>query len=282
MVDENKQMDINKELVVFEAVRKTWYDGQWYFSVVDVVKILTNSVDSGAYWRKLKQREPKFVTICHALKLTSTSDGKSYLTDCANTQDMLRIIQSIPSSNAEPFKLWLAEVGYERLQENKNPSLIIERAMKIYLKKGYTIEWIGQRIRSKFTRFHLTDEWCKRHIDGWQYGALSNEIYKGTFGISSNEYKEIKKLSEKEQLRDHMDGVELSLTSFAEAITTKVTIKNNSQGFQECKDSVVEGSTVAGKARKEAEKTLGEKVVSKHNYLTKPEKLSATEQRRLL
>lgn len=271
----------NKELVIFESTRRVWHNNEWYFSVIDAIKILTDSVDSSAYWRKLKQREIQLVTNCHGLKLQA-EDGKMRLTDCANTQNMLRIIQSVPSPNAEPFKLWLAEVGYDRIKENKDPSLIIERARKTYLKKGYTEEWIGQRIRSVLTRNNLTDEWRKRNIKDWQYGSLSNEVYRGTFGIGSNEYKRIKNLPKKENLRDHMDAVELSLTSFAEAVTTKVTKKNNSQGFQECKNSVIEGSAVAMKARIEAEKILGEKIVSNKNYLTTPEKLNFEKQRSLI
>ena len=196
---------------------------------------------------------------------------------------MLRIVQSVPSPSAEPFKLWLAEVGYDRLKENKDPSLIIERARKTYLAKGYSEEWIGSRIRSVLTRNHLTKEWAERNIKkGWEFGALSNQIYKGAFGIDKKDYVKIKKLPEKAKLRDHMDGVQLSITSRAEAISTKVTKKKNSQGFQECKESVEEGSAVAGKARTEAEKTLGESVVSKNNYLSIPEKLNPKGQRRLL
>lgn len=277
----------NKQLAVFEAVRKDWYDGEWYFSVVDIIKVLTDSSNPRNYWSMLKKREFKasgiqLSTICVQLKLTSASDGKSYATDCANTEAVLRIIQSVPSKKAEPFKQWLAEVGYDRIKESRNPSLIIERARKTYLKKGYTEEWIGQRIRSVLTRQHLTDEWCKRNIEGWQYGALSNEVYKGTFGMDSNKYKQIKNLPSKENLRDHMDGVELSLTSFAEAMATKCTRKNNSMGFKECKESVVEGTAVANKARIEAEKTLGEPVVSSNNYLNTPERLLSSEQRRLI
>lgn len=278
--------DESKQLLAFENIRKVWHNSEWHFSVVDVIKVLVECKNANDYWYQLKKRESEqgveLSTICRQLKLAS-KDGKMYVTDCADTETMLRIIQSIPSRKAEPFKLWLAEVGYERLKENKNPSLIIDRYRKTYLKRGYSEEWIGQRIRSHLTRTDLTGEWDKRQIvEGWQYGALSNGIYRGTFGVDTKKYMNIKHLPKKENLRDHMNGLELSLTSLAEAVTTKVTQNKDAQGFKQCKDAVTAGTSVARRAKDDTEKTLQQPVISTHNYLTTPEKLNPAEQRRLI
>jgi hypothetical protein len=271
------KMDSKEALVVFEGteIRRTWHDDQWYFSVVDVVRILTDSSDPKDYWYRLKKRESEsngieLSTICRQLKLPS-ADGKKYETDCANTESMFRIIQSIPSKKAEPFKRWLAKVGYERIQEIENPELAQDRIKEYYELKGYPKDWIEKRLRGIAIRQELTDEWHERGIEEKRdYAILTNEISKATFGKSINEHRNLKcldPLNKNQNLRDHVTDLELIFTMLGEKSTTEITKSRDSKGFEECLDSSKEGGKIAGNARKELEKKTGRKVVSSENYL---------------
>ncbi len=258
-------------LVVFQDknIRRIWHDNEWYFSVSDIILVLTDSTDSKAYWRKLKQREPQIVTICHGLKLQS-SDGKYYTSDCVTTKNAFRLIQSIPSKKAEPFKLWLAQVGYERIQEIENPEIGQDRIKEYYELKGYPKDWIDKRLRGIAIRQELTDEWKNRDVNKKnEFAILTNEISKATFGKTVGEYKEFKQLNKTNQnLRDHMTDWELILTMFGEKATTDITKKENSKGLDECKTSANKGGNIAKRARKDLEQNIGETIVSKDNYLS--------------
>jgi hypothetical protein len=265
-------MDSKEALVVFEGtkIRRTWHDEQWYFSVVDIIQVLTDSGSPRQYWGVLKSRETQLLTICLQLKLPS-SDGKYYNTDCVNTENAFRLIQSIPSKKAEPFKRWLAKVGYERVQEIEDPELAQKRMKEIYKLKGYSDDWIEKRVRGIAIRDELTDEWDKRGIKtNSEFSILTAEISKATFGLTPGEYKKVKGL-ERQNLRDHMNDLELIFTMLGEASTTKIARNKDAIGFDENKDAAKEGGTVAGIAREELEKRSGEKVVSKENYLIEPE-----------
>jgi len=257
-----------------KQIRKTLHNDEWWFSVVDVCGALTDSVDPNAYWRKLKQRliedSGQPVTFCHGLKLTAP-DGKQRETDCANTEGIFRIIQSIPSPKAEPFKKWLAKVGYDRVKEIEDPELASIRAREIYQAKGYPEDWIEKRMRSIAIREELTDEWKGRGVkENREYAILTAEISKATFGLTPNEYKNVKGLK-RQNLRDHMNDLELIFSMLGEAATTEITRAKNAQGFVESKTAAKEGGSVAGRARKELEHKSGRKVISKENYLeTKP------------
>ncbi len=273
MDNQNKLSDTtNNDLSFFEdkKIRKVVYNGEWYYSIVDIVEILTNSKDSNAYWRKLKQRlnieESESVTNCHELKLPSKKDGKMYKTDCANRETVFRLIQSIPSPNAEPFKLWFAKLAEERIQEINNPSLAIERARKTYLKKGYTEEWVKTRLRSIDTRNELTDEWKNRGAKVNDYAILTDEISKGTFGITTQKHKDIKGLN-KQNLRDNMSNLELALITLAEATTTEIHKTNDSQGVKELKKDSKQGGNIASITRKNIEKTIKKPVVTSENAI---------------
>lgn len=269
-------MDDKNKLVVFQdkKIRRIWHNEEWYFSVIDVVEVLTDSDNPRNYWSMLKKRELEagieLSTNCVQLKLPS-SDGKSYLTDCANTKSLFRIIQSIPSKKAEPFKLWLAQVGYERIEEIENPELGQDRIKEYYELKGYPKEWIDKRLRGIAVRQELTDEWKNRDIKSEkEFAILTNEISKATFGKTVGEYKEFKQLQKKNQnLRDHMTDLELIFTMLGEASTTAITREENSQGFDECKTSANKGGSIAKRARKDLEKNLGKSIVSKDNFLPK-------------
>ena len=266
----------DNKLIIFEnkRIRRVWYKGDWWFSVVDVVGVLTESVDGRKYWNKLIQRlrdeGSEMVTNCHQLKLES-SDGKMYLTDCANKEGLFRIIQSIPSKKAEPFKLWLAKVGSERIDEIENPELAQDRARMYYEKKGYSMSWIEKRLRGIAIRQDLTDEWKGRGIeDNKDFAILTNEISKATFGVGIKEHKKLKGLEPKfknQNLRDHMTDLELIFGMLGERVATEITQNENSDGFEKCKDSAIRGGKVAGNARVEAEKEIGKPVVSEDNYL---------------
>ena len=257
-----------------QAIRRLWHENAWWFSVVDVCAVLTGSVDAGAYWRKLKQRmvaeagQP--VTFCHGLKLTAP-DGKQRLTDCANTEGLFRIIQSIPSPKAEPFKRWLAQVGYERVQEIENPELASARARELYQAKGYQKEWIEKRLRSMAVRGELTDEWKARGVqEGKEYAILTAEIARATFGLTPGAHKQLKglgKVKTGNNLRDHMTDLELIFTMLGEAGTTEIARKLDAQGFDPNRRAARQGGTVAGNARRELEAKSGTPVVSKSNYL---------------
>ena len=272
-------MDSNDALVVFEGakIRRIWHDEQWYFSVVDIVGALADSSIPRRYWSdlKIKLDEEGFqlYEIIVQLKLPSP-DGKYYNTDCANTESMFRIIQSIPSKKAEPFKRWLAKVGYERIQEIENPELAQDRVKDYYKLKGYPADWIEKRLRGIAIRQDLTDEWKFRGIQEQKdFAILTNEISKATFGKTVGEYKKFKSLKRDNQnLRDHMTDWELILAMVGEKATTDITISKDSQGFNECKDSALEGGTIAKNTRKEIEQKTGKSIVSNENYLHLTEK----------
>lgn len=260
------------KIAVFKGkrVRRIIYNGEWWFSIVDVCGILTDSDDPGAYWRKLKQRlreeVSEVVTICHGLKLPAP-DGKMRETDCANTEGMFRIIQSIPSSKAEPFKRWLAKVGYERVQEIENPELAMKRMRELYEKKGYPRDWIDKRVRGIGVRQSLTKEWDERGAESdIEYAILTNDIMEGTFGLKVEEYKKLKKLN-RENLRDHMNDIELILTMLGEATTTKLTKDRDTKGMPGLRKDAQDGGAVAGRTRKDIEQQSGTPVVSNDNYL---------------
>lgn len=271
-------MKKDRALVVFQdkKIRRIWHNEEWYFSVVDVVEALTDSDNPRNYWNMIKARELEhgieLYTFCVQLKLLS-ADGKYYNTDCASTRNMFRIIQSIPSPKAEPFKLWLAKVGYERVQEIQDPELAHKRMIDIYAQKGYSDEWIKHRLSIIANRQEITDEWKKREIDNdSDFAILTNEIIKAAFGKTVDEYKGLKGLK-KQNLRDHMNNLELIFTSLAEASTTAIARGKNVKGFKENKKAAKEGGAVAGNARKELENKSGKPVVSGENYLEEPEKV---------
>ncbi|PKP38373.1 MAG: phage antirepressor protein [Bacteroidetes bacterium HGW-Bacteroidetes-15] len=267
-------MKPDNALVVFQGkqIRRIRHDEQWYFSVVDVVEVLTDSPAPRQYWGVLKKRESQLLTICLQLKLPS-ADGKYYKTDCVNTENAFRLIQSIPSKKAEPFKRWLAKVGYERIQEIENPELAQERMKQIYEQKGYSKEWIDKRLRGIAIRQELTDEWQDRGIErNVDYAILTNEITRATFGKTIEEYKRHKNLN-RENLGDHMTDLELIFNMLGEKVTTEITINKDAQKFEECKKAAKEGGGVAGKARLDAEEKIGKTIISGGNYLTEPEKV---------
>ena len=256
-----------------KRIRSAWDDEeeQWYFSVVDVVEALTDSPNPRQYWRKMKDRDLKeFETYPFWVQLKLLSpDGKMRATDCANIKGLFRIIQSIPSPKAEPFKQWLAQVGYERMLEIENPELAQERMKELYEKKGYPKDWIDKRLRGMAIRQNLTDEWKRRGITAEQdYAILTAEISKATFGMTPSEYKEYKGLTKKNQnLRDHMDDLELIFTMLGERVTTEISQKEDPETFEQSRQIAKRGGNVAGVARKETEKELGRSVSNPNNYL---------------
>ena len=261
-------MAIQASLIPFEEkpIRKIWHNDEWYFSVVDVIYVLTDSANPRKYWSVLKVREPQLATICSQLKMLS-SDGKNYKTDVANTEGVLRLIMSVPSPKAEPLKLWLAQVGRERLEETANPELAFERTREMYRAKGYPEDWIGYREKSILARKELTEEWKNRGVkEGQEYSILTATIAKGTFGLTPKEHGAFKGL-EKQNLRDHMTPIELILTAFGEESTRLLAVKHNATGFNQNHIAASEGGILAGDARKNLEKQLGESVVSKDNFL---------------
>lgn len=266
----------NNKLVVFQnkSIRRILVDKEWFFSVVDVVAVLTGSADPAAYWRKLKQRltaeGSQVVTICHGLKLPA-SDGKSYKTDCANVKGMFRIIQSIPSPKAEPFKQWLAQVGYDRVLEIENPELAQDRMKELYEQKGYSKGWIDKRLRGIAIRQNLTDEWKERGInEDRDFAILTAEISKATFGMTPSAYKAYKGLeSPNQNLRDHMNDLELIFTMLGERVTTELSRQEKPDTMPKHKSVAKRGGKVAGNARKETEKELGHSIISSENYLSK-------------
>jgi len=266
---------MNNRLALFEEkeIRKTWKNNKWYFSIVDVVYALTDSSNPRRYWSDLKIKlidegyDIELYEIIVQLKLKS-SDGKKYNTDCADTEGILRIIQSIPSPKAEPFKRWLAKVGSERIDEINNPELAMDRMKQIYERKGYSKSWIEQRERGIATRHNLTDEWEERGAKvGIDYAILTNEIYKSGFGVDAKEYKNIKGLHESQNLRDSMTNIELALTNLGEAAAVEIHKNNNSKGFIELKYDVNKAGKVLNKAKSELENELGKSIVTSENYL---------------
>ncbi len=271
-------MKDQKYLAIFEEkeVRRTWYDEQWYFSIIDIVGILSGSDRPRKYWddlkRKLKEEGSELSEKIGQLKLEA-SDGKLYLTDVSNLQGIFRIIQSIPSPKAEPFKQWLAQVGQERIEEIQDPERAIVRAKRIYEQKGYSEDWIAKRMRGINIRNTLTDEWKDRGAKGgFDFAILTNEIYKGTFDMTAKEIKEYKSLDNPDNPRDHMNELELILTMLGEASTTEISQTRDSQGLPSLRKDAKEGGEVAGNARKEIETKTGKKVAMKANYLKSPQK----------
>jgi prophage antirepressor-like protein len=267
-----KEIKKQQDITLFEQqeVRKKWHKEKWYFSVSDVVQILTDSKDVKQYVKKLRQRDTELSsywgTICTPLELIS-KDGKKRKETTTDLEGMFRIIQSIPSPKAEPFKRWLAKVGKERIDEIANPELAVNRAKEIYEKKGYEKDWIDKRMRGIAVRNTLTDEWKERDIKGIDYAILTNEIYKGTFEQDHKSLMKIKGLDKKkgDNLRDHMGDVELILTMLAEAASTEITKSKDSKGMNEIKQDVKKGGQIAGNTRKKIEAETGKKVITKSN-----------------
>lgn len=263
--------DVTK-ISIFEGnqIRRIFSDNDWWFSVIDIIAFLTDSKNPRDYWHKMKTREKntsevELSTICRQFKLTAP-DGKQRTTDCANTEGIFRIIQSIPSPKAEPFKLWLAKIAKERIDEIENPELGMDRVKNLYGKKGYDKSWIDKRMRGISVRHSLTDEWtergAKRSID---YAILTNDIMQGAFDLKVQEYKELKGIK-RENLRDHMTDLELIITMLGEATTTQITQHKNSQGLDKLRSDAKIGGAVAGRTRKDIEKQTGKKVISKKNF----------------
>lgn len=264
------------KIAIFQKkeIRKTIHNNEWWFSIADIVEALTDSADVRQYIKKMRQRDPKlnsyWGTICTPLEMKA-KDGKKRKVTGANTEGIFRIIQSIPSAKAEPFKRWLAKVGYERIQEIENPEIATKRTRALYKAKGYSDAWIKKRMRGIEIRESLTDEWKKRGVkENPEYAILTAEISKATFGMTPSEYQKFKGLK-RENLRDHMNDLELIFTMLGEASTTEIARNKNAQGFHENKLATREGGSVAGKARKDLEKKSGKKISTRENYLQTPE-----------
>lgn len=270
----NNKLPERVELFEDQPIRAAWIEEkeEWYFSVVDIVGVLTNQPDKdGArnYWKvlknRLKEEGSQLVTNCNQLKMTSPKDGKRYKTDVANLEQVLRLIQSVPSKKAEPFKLWLAQVGRERIEETVDPEQAIDRALETYLKKGYSEEWVHQRLLSIRIRNELTEEWQKRGVKkGADFAILTDEISKAWSGMSTRQYKNLKGLK-KENLRDNMTDLELVLTMLSEATTKEISEGRKPETFEENKAVARAGGTVAGNARKEIEEKTGRPVITSQN-----------------
>lgn len=261
---------MDKNIIQFEGekIRRVWHNEGWYFSVIDIIKVLTQSSNPRKYWSVLKTRENQLATICSQHKLIS-SDGKKYNTDCVTRKGILRLVQSIPSKKAQPFKEWLAQVGEDRLLEIENPELAQNRVKEYYEVKGYSKGWIEKRLRGIAVRDELTDEWKERGIENsYEFAILTNEISKATFDKSVKEHKNFKGLTKKNQnLRDHMTDLELIFSMLGEASTTKITRNLDSKGFEENLKSAKKGGNIAKNARLALEKESKEKVISSKNYL---------------
>ncbi len=265
------------KIVLFKGqkIRKTIHNGEWYFVLEDVVLALIDSYDPKQYIQRMKQRDPElkkgWVQFVHTLDVPT--EGGHQRMNCANTEGIFRIIQSIPSPKAEPFKRWLAKVGYERVQEIENPELATERTRMMYKLKGYSDDWIEKRMRGIAIREELTEEWQKRGADEQRdYEILTAEISQATFGVTPSEYKRIKNLK-RENLRDHMDDLELIFTMLGERATTEIHRTEDSQGVVKLQDDAKSGGKIAGDARKQLEKRIGRSIVSSENYLDKPESI---------
>jgi len=274
----NKKEEMKTHIAIFSGkkIRRKLAHDKWFFSIIDIVRVLTESTIPKRYWADLKTKlgEEGFEAYDKIVQLKLIAeDGKLRETDCADTEGIFRIIQSIPSKKAEPFKRWLAKVGYERVQEIKNPEITQERIKKLYELKGYSKDWIDKRLRGIAIRQNLTDEWKNRGLrKKVDYAILTNEISKATFGKTIEEHKKIKNIN-KENLRDHMDELELIFGMLGEKVTTEITINKDAHGFVECAVATKQGGDVAGNARKEAEKKIGKPIVSEENFLDEPEKL---------
>ncbi len=263
----------NLQLFEDQAIRTAWSEDteEWYFSIVDVVGVLTESPNPNNYWKVLKKRllaeGNESVTNCNQLKLKSSKDGKRYKTDVANAEQLLRIIQSIPSKKAEPFKLWLAEVGRERIEETLDPELIANRLIATYERKGYTREWINQRLQSISARKELTDEWKDRGVhQGKEFAILTDELTKAWSGMTTRQYKNLKGLK-KESLRDNMSTTELTLNQLAEVAVRELSQQTQPAGFEESRQVVQAGGSVAGNAREDLEQRLGRPIITSQNAM---------------
>ena len=266
---------MENKLVVFKnkKIRRTLHNNEWWFSVADVVEVLTDTANATDYIKKIRKRDEELAKGWGQIvtPLLLESEGGQQKTNCANTEGIFRIIQSIPSPKAEPFKRWLAKVGYERVQEIDDPELATKRTKALYRAKGYSDAWIEKRMRGIAVRAELTDEWKNRGINGEpEYAILTSEISKAAFGLTPAEYKNLKGL-ERENLRDHMTDLELIFSMLGEAATTEITRKQDAQGFGENKIAACKGGKIAGDAREKLEVEIGDKVVSSENYLTEPE-----------
>ena len=267
----------NLQLFEDQTIRTAWNEEEeeWYFSIVDVVGVLTEQTtqrSASTYWAVLKKRlkeegADELLTNCKQLKLKSPKDGKRYSTDVANTEQILRIIQSIPSKKAEPFKVWLAQVGRDRIEETMDPELIAERLVATYERKGYTREWINQRLQAISARKELTDEWKDRGVQqGREYAILTDEITRAWSGMTTRQYKNLKGLK-KESLRDNMSTTELTLNQLAEVATKELSQEKKPEGFEESRKVAMEGGSVAGNARKDLENRLGHTLITSQNAL---------------
>ena len=259
------------KIVVFQEknVRRVWHEGEWWFAIADIIEVLTDSTDVKQYVKKLRTRDPELAanwgTICTPLRMP-TLDGKMRAINAANTEGVLRIIMSVPSPKAEPFKRWLAKVGQERIQEIEDPEIGIHRIRETYKAKGYSDEWIETRLKSIDIRRQLTDEWKARGVqENVEYSILTAEISKATFGLSPSEYKNLKGI-EREPLRDHMTNLELIFTMLGEEATRQIAVDRDAKGFPENHDAAQLGGKSAGSARKNFEKTSGKKVISAQNF----------------
>jgi hypothetical protein len=277
----DQDMTETTKIAVFKGkeIRKVIHNDEWWFSIIDVIEALTDSGRPRKYWSDLKKKLEKegyseLSEKIGQLKLQS-QDGKQYLTDCANTETVFRVIQTIPSPKAEPFKRWLARVGYERVQEIENPELASQRTRAIYKAKGYSDGWIERRMRGIAVRDELTDEWKKRGVrEDSEYSILTAEISKATFGMTPTEYQKFKGLK-RQNLRDHMTDLELIFSMLGEAATTEIARKRDAVGFVPNKQAAHEGGEVAGEARENLEKRTGRRVVSRQNYLQEPQSKKA-------
>ena len=259
---------MENQLAVFEQkeIRRIEHEGEMYFSIIDIIEVLTDSANPNVYWSALKKREPHLFTNCKKVKFQG-ADGKKYPSDAANTEGVFRILMSVPSPKAEPFKLWLAQVGKRTLDETENPELLTERQAEIYKAKGYSDEWITRRLQSIEVRKSLTDEWKNRGVaEGQEYSILTAEIAKATFGVTPSEHSKIKGLA-RQNLRDHMTPIELIFSMLGEESTRLIAAREDAKGFNENRDAAVDGGHIAGGAREKLELKTGEKVVSSDNFL---------------
>ena len=259
------------KLIPFEgkSIRKIWHDDEWYFSIVDVIEVLSDSPQPASYWNKVKKtilKESESLPFWQRFKLTMPK-GKKYPTDCANTEGIFRIIMSVPSPKAEPLKLWMAQVSRERLEETENPEISFDRMTEIYKAKGRSDEWIKNRLQTITTRKQLTDEWKDRKVEaGQEYSILTATIAKGTFDLTPSEHSEVKGLK-RENLRDHMTPLELIFTALGEELARDASVRHNAQGFTQNFDAAIEGGDMAGDARRRVEVRRGISVVSADNFL---------------
>ncbi|MBI2147380.1 Bro-N domain-containing protein [Candidatus Woesearchaeota archaeon] len=270
-------MDKPQALVDFQdkTIRRTWFNEEWWFAAVDIIVALTNSSDPAGYLKDMRRRDEGFAQGWGqiATPLSIETHGGVQQLNCVSIKGAFRLVQSVPSKNAEPFKQWLAQVGYERVQEIQNPELAQKRMKEIYRAKGYSDDWIEKRVRGIVVRQELTDEWNKRGVqEGREYAILTNEISKATFGKTVEEYKQFKGLEKPNQnLRDHMTDLELIFSMLGERVSTEIVRKSDAEGFDECEDAAKRGGRVAGNARKETEQELGRRITSPKNYLSEPE-----------